>query len=378
MKKRSILFIVHAFHNRGGVEGHARTLARGLGEDWDPYFCFPENNHIFLYQGNSEIARWSAPTLGVLTPMRSQLHERILLKVLHEVSPDLIHLLHFVNWPLSIFEILRQTNLPVLSSFHDYYMLSPHYTMQGFELSTSCTSAEYSKRVFGKDISPYLQARRKLLTSSLKHISTKIIPSAFLERVLQHDFPGEYTQVPYGIDPFAVDRSTNSDRPLRFGYFGSLLPQKGWNLLLKAFINTPEIHSKSELHFYGGSAEIPSNIENVFFHGHYNSSDLSTMCANTDVGVIPSRFAETFCIVLSEMWHAGIPVAAAEIGALGERIKDAGVGRLFQPDNVASLQESLRYFLDENVWRSWEAPPVPTSEQMCRKLHQLYEHALSL
>ena len=46
--------------------------------------------------------------------------------------------------------------------------------------------------------------------------------------------------------------------------------------------------------------------------------------AGFDVAVIPSVFAETYCLVLSEMWMAGLPVAVSDIGALGVAMSKDG------------------------------------------------------
>jgi len=49
---------------------------------------------------------------------------------------------------------------------------------------------------------------------------------------------------------------------------------------------------------------------------------------DADCGFLPSDIPETWCYVLSELWRAGLPVAAFDIGAPAERIRATGRGTL--------------------------------------------------
>jgi glycosyltransferase involved in cell wall biosynthesis len=61
-----------------------------------------------------------------------------------------------------------------------------------------------------------------------------------------------------------------------------------------------------------------------------------------DLAVLPSRFPETHSLVLDECLAAGVPVLAADIGALGERTRALGAGWTFDPERgEAALIEAL-------------------------------------
>jgi glycosyltransferase involved in cell wall biosynthesis len=44
--------------------------------------------------------------------------------------------------------------------------------------------------------------------------------------------------------------------------------------------------------------------------------------------LLPSIFPETWCFTLAEAWRAGLQVAAFDIGAQAERIRETGRGLL--------------------------------------------------
>jgi len=70
--------------------------------------------------------------------------------------------------------------------------------------------------------------------------------------------------------------------------------------------------------------------------GKYWPAQMPEILRDVDVVLIPSRFEESFSLILSEAWACGVPVVAADSGAMAERIEDGMDGWLlnayeFQP-----------------------------------------------
>lgn len=61
----------------------------------------------------------------------------------------------------------------------------------------------------------------------------------------------------------------------------------------------------------------------VAFLGRVSAAELARLRARAAVAVVPSRSAETFGLAAAEAMDAGLPVAAARIGALPELVPDA-------------------------------------------------------
>ncbi len=377
--KQKILYVLHCYHNLAGTEEHTRTLAQGLSADFEIYLTFPEQGQVHLLSGGEIIASYPAePPILPFTPYRQALTEEALEKVLKQVSPDLIHVQHVLNWPLSALQLLLETKKPVLMSFHDYYVATPVFTMIGAGDIQQGLSPQYCQRIFGRDVSAELAERQAMLAPRIEKLNCCIVPSQFLGQQLKQVFPRDYQVIEHGISPFSVHRTKFSDSALRFGYLGSLLPQKGWLTLFKAFPELRESFPQAHITFFGGGERIEKrDLEGISFHGAYAPADIPKIMGQIDVGVIPSIFAETFSLVLSEFWMAGIPVIVSDIGALGERVVDGLNGKKFIPGDSASLIQALRYFLEHDDWRSWTLPRPRLLEEMLQDYRALYQRFLA-
>jgi glycosyltransferase involved in cell wall biosynthesis len=86
----------------------------------------------------------------------------------------------------------------------------------------------------------------------------------------------------------------------------------------------------------------------LIFHGYYHEGKLPSLLSDHDIDlvVIPSIYGEPYSYVLTEVWQAGIPVIAADFGAIGERVRKNGGGWLYppgsEPASILSILEKLR------------------------------------
>jgi GT2 family glycosyltransferase/glycosyltransferase involved in cell wall biosynthesis len=69
-------------------------------------------------------------------------------------------------------------------------------------------------------------------------------------------------------------------------------------------------------------------------HGEYDPRDLPDLLAHYGAALVlyPSEGPETFSYTLSEAWHAGLPALVPPIGALRERVEEAGGGWVLSED----------------------------------------------
>ena len=92
--------------------------------------------------------------------------------------------------------------------------------------------------------------------------------------------------------------------------------------------------------------------ERVHFLGHLCSDELGAAYRQADLFVMPSRH-EGCCIPVLEAMAHGLPVVAAQAGALPETL--GGAGLTFEPDNTAELADRIRLVLQPENKR----PPQP-------------------
>ena len=373
--KAKILYVVHGYHNRAGVEEHVKLLAAGIRNRYQVSICFPESSSIVLMQEGASPVRYPGDLIDLIAPYHAERSEYAFSQILKRVDPDIVHIVHFLNWPLSIIDQAAAFGKPLIVSFHDYYAVTPYYTMQGEGDPHETVSTAYSLRFFESDISDYLRNRRLVLTRSLQQAKSLIVPSVYLKTQLAKVFPYQFEVIENGIRPFTA--SAARDWPeLRFGYVGTLLPQKGWELLLNAFAALQPDYPEAQLHFFGGVVDPCYKLPGVSFHGLYNRSELSRIVSEINVGIIPSLFPETYSLVLSELWQGGVVAAVADIGAMSDRVIDGVNGKKFKAGDLDSLIATLRWFLANDAWRSWQLPQPRLGEAMAADYDSLYQQTL--
>lgn len=382
MTKPRLLFLVHQFGNLTGVELHTKMLVEALATEYEISVAWPVSDvpsmpgswglRLKDHKGAERIVL-TEPSIWPETPYSATTTDVALREVIKWVRPDLIHIQHFLNWPLGVIDRAIESGAKVIVSFHDHYALSPQYALTGNESPGELISSVHPQ-AFGKDISPYLRKRREWLRHSLERVHARVTVSPYIEQHMAAVFPFEYRQIEYGIQPF-VPRPKIPSNHLRFGFLGQRVPMKGWDVLMRGFEHMRLLHPRAELHCFCHAPErVPHGVT---FHGAYQPEDIAEICSRIDVGVVPSVFAETYCMVLSELWHGGLPVAASDIGALHDRVIDGVNGLKFAPGDVEQLARTLSWFATHEEWRSWHWPQPRLMPEMVADYDALYRELLN-
>jgi len=131
----------------------------------------------------------------------------------------------------------------------------------------------------------------------------------------------------YGARPWDLARS---DRPVRFAFFGTVRPNKGLDVLVRA-IRALEPDVRRRCHFSiraGGGDWLMrrrlARYPEVSFLGGYDLLHLISACVEFDVGILPHVWFENSPIVLLEYLHAGRFVIASRLGGPPEWIVEPG------------------------------------------------------
>jgi glycosyltransferase involved in cell wall biosynthesis len=255
------------------------------------------------------------------TPIHQKEHESFFIEALDQIKPDLVHIHHLLNWPFGILELLNERNIPFVLSLHDYYLLTPHFTMQGVTDPKVTLGSNYSTKIFGVDISKYLRDRRAYLKENIASAKKIIAPSKYIKKTFQSIFSEDVVIVPHAIEEKEFKDSQQCKKS--FGFIGSFLPQKGIQILIDAYKIYRSQNGTFDLELFGGdiSALGLEQINGINSYGVYDSEDLGSISSKFSVGIIPSIFPESFCLTLSELWQMNKPVISFAIGALEERLK---------------------------------------------------------
>ncbi len=349
---------------------------------------------------------------------------------LDERKPDVVHVFHLMGTGLSLIEECRMRGIPVFVQLMDYWFLCPTVQLlrhdgalcDGPDTSTcvECLAPDnygyQGLRMFAKrdgfvetalpdpdfvdlnhaGVGPRraaLHGRKQFIREVVRKCTKLIAPSRFIKRMfLAHGYDEEHMlHCPYGVDP-----PQGSIRPVpvagegtvTFGFFGSVNPQKGLEILVSAF---RECHgNRLRLVVRGNMTHFPKYAKRVRafadvdprinFKGPYGHGELAEALSSIDVLVVPSVWYENTPFVVLEAFSAGRPVIASDLGGLSEIVHDGVNGRTFRAGDPGSLTGVLAEFeedpslllrLAEGIER------VRTLEENARDFVRLWEQALA-
>ncbi len=308
--------------------------------------------------------------------------------------PDAVHVFHLMGLGLSLVEEAARRGIPVHVQLMDFWFLCP--TVQLLRRDGSlcdgpdtpvcleCLAPDnygYSlQRLFAKregfvetalpdaamvDVShadlalqrAALHGRARFIRRVLERATGLVAPSRFLKQLfLSHGYAdAQMLHLPYGVDP-----TGGSVRPqpvagpgtLTLGFFGSVNPQKGLEILISAFrqhrapafrlvVRGNMTHFPKYAKRVRAFAELDARID---FRGPYGHGELADALSSIDVLVVPSVWYENTPFVVLEAFSAGRPVIASDLGGLSELVRDGSNGRTFRAGDPGALMNVLSDF----------------------------------
>ncbi len=349
---------------------------------------------------------------------------------LDEMKPDVVHVFHLMGLGLSLIEECRMRGIPVFVQLMDYWFLCPTVQFlrhdgalcEGPETSTcvECLAPDnygyQGLRMFGKrdgfveaaapepsyadlnhsGVGPRraaLHGRKEFIRGILDKVTGLIAPSRFIKSLfLNHGYAdGHMRHLPYGVDaPEGRIKAipVAGEGTVTFGFFGSVNPQKGLEILVSAF---RECHGERlRLVVRGNMTHFPKYAKRVRafadvdprinFKGPYGHGELADALSSIDVLVVPSVWYENTPFVVLEAFCAGRPVIASDLGGLSEIVQDGVNGRTFAAGDPGSLTGVLAEFEEDPSLLTKLAmgiEQVRTLEQNADDFVSLWEQALS-
>lgn len=307
------------------------------------YSFYPLNIFsIYRSQGKALIlkAMWRIIDL-VFFPTAS-----MVLHIIKKEKPQIIHLVVIYGFsPPFLLFLLKKTPFPTVASLHNYslFCLRCDYLKPGLK---ECRKKNFFCRLFIK-----ISAR---LTQNFPHYV--ISPSNFC--LTLHRENGLFVNscsviLPNGIEisPDTKENILNlNNRKFTILAAGRLEKNKGFHILIKAFLTLPE---DSQLIICGDGSFSPElkkltqNSSRILFIGKVPAEKMAEYYKIASVTVVPSLFAETFCQVAAESLAYGKPVIASRIGALPELIEEGKNGFLFSPGDSEEMAKILNELIKE-------------------------------
>lgn len=267
-------------------------------------------------------------------------------RVLDEERPDVVNTHVLVGLSQLLWREARQRRIPIVHYLHEYGTMCPRGS--AFRDERLCASPCASCRV--------LTAPRKRLSGL---VDTVVGVSRFtLQRHLDWGFfpNARRTVIPNVFQNLAFrGRKPSPGGPLRLGYFGRLIPDKGAHLLLEAVRRLDRPGWTLDIAGTGDEAYIAAlkaqATENVRFLGWTRADAFFDA---VDVMVLPSIWPDPQPRVTFEAFMHGVPVIGSRAGGIPEEIDEGRTGWLFDATSAASLAAVVRARLEDRADRGLE------------------------
>ena len=217
---------------------------------------------------------------------------------------------------------------------------------------------------------PYREQCWEALRHNGRAVTRYVAPSQFYSNVMQPRLGALDEQVAVihnGMDVNAFAAADPSTNFPTIGYFARIIPGKGLNTLVDAFISLCQRRHIQRLKLkIGGSAtksdeayikQVRAKLDaaglkgRYEFHTNLNASDKVRFFRDVTVFSVPCTYGEAFGLYVLEAIASGVPVVQPRHGAFPEILELTKGGLLCEPDSSESLADGLNQLLLDDVAR---------------------------
>jgi glycosyltransferase involved in cell wall biosynthesis len=339
----------------GGVETSAYHLALKMaqkGDDVEVFTTSIDDNDSQEKEGNLTVNRYGTSFKVASANVSFKLLQEPLK---HDL--DLVHTHSPIPYSdLSAYRYSRKNDSPMVLSYH----------FDGQETGGSFV------RNTGVFLYNRLLLKRVLAQANAIIVGTRAYSDS-------SKFLGPYKDkvkiIPYGIDLEDFKGFTKKMAREKLGlplekkiilFFGSLVPYKGPEILLKAFEKVKEKVPEAQL-VYAGRGSMENLLKNqakklnltkeVHFAGFVPEELKPLYYHSADIFSLPSiNLAESFGIVNLEAMACGLPIVASRLGGIPEIVQDKISGLLAEPYDVEYLSNCIiQLLLDDDLSKNMGA-----------------------
>ncbi len=335
-KAESVILITH--DDGGGVERQVGVAAaRYRAEGLRPVVLRPDQEPAGPAMVAIDGAAAGFPNLRYALPR--EMPE--LLRLLRTTNPRLVEVHHTLHHPPAIYDLIARLGLPYDVHVHDYPWFCPQVSLVGADRRycgepavvrcEACVAD--SGRVIDEAIG--VQALRDRSAAFLAAARRVVAPSAdAAARMCRHFPPLRPAVVPLEDDGAVADppRPRAHSGLCRVCILGAIGVHKGYDVLLGCARDAAERSLKMEFVVVGHTIDDARLLATgrVFVTGRFAPEEAVNLIRAQDasVALLPSVWPETWSFALTELWRAGLSVAAFDFGAPAERIRRTGRGFL--------------------------------------------------
>ena len=273
----------------------------------------------------------------------------------------LIHLHHFMYMNDILCNFLLSVRYRVAVTLHDYYVVCPRVNMtkNGKYCYEACdnecnacmndslaeSSGDLECRI---SRFPDIVSWRKYWFEFLYKADYVFVPSSDQRKRLLRYFPS-LTKIRVVENPeIVVPPDTCNVKFRKVGILGAISEAKGRSVLLECARLAEEQHLAIQFVLFGTLSPPEQNLPtNLLVKGRYKEDEVYSLITREGIDFFwfTAVLPETYSYVLTIPIRLGIPVIAADLGAIGERIKRGGWGEVYPVESdISELVHALSVF----------------------------------
>jgi len=268
-----------------------------------------------------------------------------LMTLLEQLNLTHVELHHFLGLPGALIERLYGLRCPLDIRVHDYIWYCPRIDLVGgTEIYCGEPDAAGCQLCIDghgarlkEDIS--VAALRERSARWLAAARAVIVPSRSVAARMQTQFPGldlriEPLEAPVGVAPIEQAKTGR----LKIAVIGAIGDHKGFKILLALVEDAAARDLPMDFVVIGHTKDDRALMATgkVFVTGEYQEGELAALIAREkpDLALFPSVFPETWCYTLTAALSAGLPVAAFDLGAIADRLRDSSTQAMLFPLSI--------------------------------------------
>lgn len=344
------ILLVHNFYQQAGGEDVVfKNESELLQHHGHTVFHYTADNHELL-QTNKGIA--------ALETIWSHSSNKRLESVLQEVKPAVVHFHNtFMRISPSAYHVCHKLKVPVVQTLHNYRLLCPAATFyRNGQLCEDCLGQQvpiasirhacYRQSRSQSAVVSAMLTTHRLLNTWQDKVDIFIALTQFArQKFIEGGLPAEKIIVKPN---FTYSDPGERTKPGAFALFvGRLTPEKGINLLLKAWNSLADIPLK----IVGDGPmrrEVEVTIKNsgkssIKVLGKQSQERIFSLMKEASFLVFPSEWYEGFPMTIVEAYASSLPVIGAKLGSIAEIIGDGRTGLHFVPGDATDLANKVRW-----------------------------------
>jgi len=249
-------------------------------------------------------------------------------------------------------------------------------------------------------------ARHRYNVELLNMADSYVVPANHLSGVLEREMGLDAGRIHVINHPIDLERyparppEPRLNKPVRFGFFGQFVNNKGIHVLLQAgeLVNRSKLLRPFQIVINGGNKHFASDdylrrVETMISEsrkwehgevlelGGYTHDELIARMKMVDVVVVPSVWPEVYGLVVTEAFACYKPVIASFVGGLAERVRHGVDGFNVGVCDHADLAAKIELFLkmDDNRYLEMAMAAHETAQALHpRRSLESYYTALAL